>query len=190
MNPERYLLVVSGPSGVGKDTVVRRMRELHPEVGFSVSATTRAPREGEADGVDYHFLTKEAFERHIADNTVVEYTCYCGNYYGTLCSEIEPRMERGEPVVLVIEVEGAENIKRKYPECTTVFVLPPSREELRRHLSGRGTEDSQRRMTIRSSTIRPTHARGRSTRSSAAVWPRTDNRREACCVCHALPVWP
>ena len=143
MSPERYLLVVSGPSGVGKDTVVRRMRELHPEVGFSVSATTRAPREGEADGVDYHFLTKEAFERHIADNTVVEYTCYCGNYYGTLCSEIEPRMERGEPVVLVIEVEGAENIKRKYPECTTVFVLPPSREELRRRLSGRGTEDEK-----------------------------------------------
>lgn len=141
MNRENYLLVVSGPSGVGKDTVVRRMRELHPEIGFSVSATTRAPREGERDGVDYYFLTKEQFEQRIQSDAVAEYTCYCGNYYGTLRSELDRRMDNAEPVVLVIEVEGAQNIKRMYPGCTTVFVLPPSREALRERLTGRGTED-------------------------------------------------
>ena len=143
MSAEKYLLVVSGPSGVGKDTVVRRLREIHREVCFSVSATTRAPREGEADGVDYYFLTKDQFEAKIAANEVVEYTCYCGNYYGTLRSELERRMTNGEPIVLVIEVEGAQNIKRLYPGCTTVFLLPPSREELRRRLAGRGTEDEE-----------------------------------------------
>ncbi len=142
MNQERFLLVVSGPSGVGKDTVVRRLRALHGEVKFSVSATTRAPREGEQDGVDYYFLTKEEFERSIAENALVEHACYCENYYGTLRSELELRMERGEPVVLVIEVEGAGNIKRLYPGCTTVFILPPSIEALRERLTGRGTESA------------------------------------------------
>lgn len=143
MNQERFLLVVSGPSGVGKDTVVRRLRALHGEVKFSVSATTRAPREGEQDGVDYYFLTKEEFERRIEENALVEHACYCGNYYGTLRSELELRMERGEPVVLVIEVEGAGNIKRLYPGCATVFILPPSIEALRERLIGRGTESAE-----------------------------------------------
>ena len=140
MNKERYLLVVSGPSGAGKDTVVRRMREKHPEVEMSVSATTRAPRAGERDGADYYFLTHEEFERKIHAGEMLEHVNYCGNYYGTPKSEVDRRIENGVGVVLVIEVIGAANIKRLYPDATLVFVMPPSVEELGNRLRGRGTE--------------------------------------------------
>ena len=140
MNKERYLLVVSGPSGAGKDTVVRRMREKHPEVEMSVSATTRAPRAGERDGADYYFLTHEEFERKIHAGEMLEHVNYCGNYYGTPKSEVDRRIENGVGVVLVIEVVGAANIKRLYPDATLVFIMPPSVEELGNRLRGRGTE--------------------------------------------------
>ncbi len=144
MQGEHCLFVVSGPSGAGKDTVVACLRAAHPEVQRTVSATTRAMRAGDADGVSYHFLSVDDFERRLAQNELVEHTSYCGNYYGTLRSEIEPRMAAGIPVILVIEVEGAANIKRLYPGATTVFVLPPSLEELERRLRGRGTESEEK----------------------------------------------
>lgn len=143
MNKQRCLLVVSGPSGVGKDTVVSRLRQLHPEIEFSVSATTRGPRAGEMDGREYYFLTTEQFEGKIARGEMLEYANYCGKYYGTPRSEVEKRMDAGVSVVLVIEVEGAANVKRIYPESTLVFLMPPSMEELRARLQGRGTESEE-----------------------------------------------
>lgn len=140
MKGEKYLFVVSGPSGTGKDTVVARLLKTHPEIQHTVSATTRQPREGEKDGINYHFMSVEDFERHLANDQIVEHTQYCKNYYGTLRSEIEGRMQAGIPVILVIEVEGAGNIKRLYPGATTIFVLPPDMQELERRLRSRGTE--------------------------------------------------
>ena len=150
MQGEKYLFVVSGPSGTGKDTIVARLLADHPEIQHTISATTRAPREGEQDGVNYYFVSKEDFERKLQNDEIVEHTCYCGSYYGTLGSEIERHMREKTPVILVIEVEGAGNIKRLYPGATTVFVLPPDIQELERRLRARGTEDEatiQKRLT-------------------------------------------
>ena len=137
MKGEKYLFVVSGPSGTGKDTVVAALLKKHPEIQHTVSATTRSPREGEKDGINYHFMSVADFEDHLANDQIVEHTKYCENYYGTLRSEIEGRMKLGIPVILVIEVEGAGNIKKMYPGATTIFVLPPDMEELERRLRNR-----------------------------------------------------
>ena len=150
MQGEKYLFVVSGPSGTGKDTIVARLLADHPEIHHTISATTRAPREGEQDGVNYYFVSKEDFERKLQNDEIVEHTCYCGNYYSTLRSEIERHMREKTLVIMVIEVEGAGNIKRLYPGATTVFVLPPDIQELERRLRARGTEDEatiQKRLT-------------------------------------------
>lgn len=143
MNKERYLLVVSGPSGAGKDTVVNRLLQKHPELEVSVSATTRLPREGEEEGVNYFFMSREQFEQKIARGEMLEYVDYCGHYYGTPKSEVDKRIAAGITVVLVIEVVGAANIKRMYPDSTLVFIMPPSVEELGRRLRARGTEDAE-----------------------------------------------
>ena len=143
MNKERYLLVISGPSGSGKDSIVAKLIAAHPGIECSVSATTRPPREDEVEGVHYFFMSKEQFEKHIAAGDLLEYAEYVGNYYGTLKSQVDARLEKKITCVLVIEVEGAANIKRHYPDCTTVFVLPPSMGELERRLRKRGTESEE-----------------------------------------------
>lgn len=144
MNKDRYLLVISGPSGSGKDSVVAKLMALCPGLECSVSATTRPPREGEVEGVHYFFLSKEEFERRIQQGDLLEYTNYVGNYYGTLKSQVDARLARGVTCVLVIEVEGAAHVKSQYPGCTMVFLKPPSLEELERRLRGRGTESEER----------------------------------------------
>lgn len=146
---ERNLLVVSGPSGCGKDTVVAKMIGAHGGIERSVSATTRPKREEEINGVHYFFLSRAEFEQCIEEDGLVEWAEYVGNYYGTLKAQLEERMTRGITCVLVIEVQGAANIKRQYPDCTAVFILPPSMDELERRLRNRGSEGEewvQRRM--------------------------------------------
>ena len=134
------LFVVSAPAGCGKDTILEQLFKKTDTVGYSVSATTRAPREGEVDGLHYHFRTRDEFERMIKGGEVLEYTEYCGNYYGTPRKGVEDLLAEGKDVILKIEVEGAMNIKRIFPECCLVFILPPSLAELERRLRKRGTE--------------------------------------------------
>ncbi len=141
MKNKGLLFVVSAPAGCGKDTILEQVLARCENVAYSVSATTRAPRVGETDGVHYHFRTREQFEQMIADNEVLEYTEYCGNYYGTPRKAVEDMLAEGRDVVLKIEVEGAMNIRRLFPEACLVFILPPSMGELERRLRKRGTED-------------------------------------------------
>lgn len=139
MNKRGMLFVVSGPSGCGKGTVLAEIIK-DENIFYSVSATTREPRPGETDGVNYYFYPKEKFERLIDEGGVLEYACYCGNYYGTPRRPVEDMLEKGKHVILEIEVQGAMKIMQKLPEATFVFILPPSLEELRRRLGKRGTE--------------------------------------------------
>lgn len=135
------LFVVSAPAGCGKDTILEQVLAKEDNVGYSVSATTRAPRVGEVDGTHYFFITRERFEEMIANSEVLEYTEYCGNYYGTPRKGVEAMLAEGKDVVLKIEIEGAMNIKKLFPDCCLVFILPPSMRELERRLRKRGTED-------------------------------------------------
>jgi guanylate kinase len=134
------VFVITGPSGVGKGTLIRGLRERIPELELSVSATTRPPRPGERDGRDYHFMTPEEFERHVVAGDFVEHACYSGNRYGTLRSELERRLRQGVPVVLEIEVQGARQVRQAMPEAVAVFIAPPSLDALRARLVGRGTD--------------------------------------------------
>ena len=143
MANDKYLFVVSGAAGTGKDSVVSALRKAHPEIEKTVSATTRAPRPGEQEGVDYYYRTQEQFRQLIETDQVVEHNFYNGNYYGTLRAEVDKRLAAQKVVVLVIDVHGAENIRRMFPGATTVFLLPPSTEELERRLRGRGTETEE-----------------------------------------------
>ena len=151
MEGEKYLFVVSGPSGVGKDTVMGRLRADHPEFEKTVSATTRAPRAGEAEGVNYYYRSEEAFRQMVESGEILESNFYNGAYYGTLKAEVEKRMAAGKLVLLNIDVHGAANIKRLYPGSTIIFLLPPSWEVLEARLRGRGTDDEasiRRRLDI------------------------------------------
>ena len=137
------VFVITGPSGVGKGTLIRGLMERRPELELSVSATTRAPRPGERDGVDYHFLTREEFDRRVADGEFVEHADYAGRSYGTLRSELEDRVRAGSPVLLEIEVQGARQVRAAMPEAVQVFIAPPSLPALRTRLIGRGTDDQE-----------------------------------------------
>jgi len=137
------VFVITGPSGVGKGTLIRGLLEGRPELELSVSATTRAPRPGERDGVDYHFLSDEQFERHVRDEDFIEHADYAGRRYGTLRSELESRVRAGVPLVLEIEVQGARQVRRTLPEAVQVFIAPPSEGALRERLVGRGTDDPE-----------------------------------------------
>lgn len=143
MNKKGILMVVSGPAGVGKGTVCKQFLKENPEVKLSVSATTRSPRPGEEHGREYYFLTKQEFEEKIKTDNLLEYVCFVDNYYGTLKSAVEEKIEAGTDVLLEIEVEGAMNVKKKFPESVLVFVIPPSFTELRDRLTGRGTETEE-----------------------------------------------
>jgi len=141
--PLARVFVITGPSGVGKGTLIRGLMERIGELELSVSATTRSPRPGEQDGVDYHFLSPEEFDRRVAAGDFVEHADYAGRRYGTLRSELDRRVGEGVPVVLEIEVQGARQVREAMPEAVQVFIAPPSLEALRTRLVGRGTDDPQ-----------------------------------------------
>jgi guanylate kinase len=150
------VFVITGPSGVGKGTLIRLLRERVPELALSVSATTRAPRPGEEDGVDYHFLTDEAFARKVAAGEFVESAEYSGRRYGTLRSELERHLEAGRPVVLEIEVQGARQVREAMPEAVQIFIEPPDSDALKDRLVGRGTDDPEevaRRLAVAESEL-------------------------------------
>jgi guanylate kinase len=135
------VFVITGPSGVGKGTLIRSLLERHPELEVAISATTRPPRVGEQDGVDYHFLDPDEFARLVAAGEFVEHAEYAGNRYGTLRRELDARTANGAPVVLEIDLQGARQVRAALPEAVAVFIAPPSFGELRARLVGRGTDD-------------------------------------------------
>ena len=137
------LLVLSGPSGVGKGTVLGELMKRRTDMCFSVSATTRAPREGEVDGVSYFFVSKERFEEMIQQGELLEYAQFVNNSYGTPRAYVDQKLEQGMNVILDIEVQGARNIVNMIPDAVSVYVIPPSYEELERRLRGRGTETEE-----------------------------------------------
>ena len=142
MEQRGILMVLSGFSGAGKGTLVKALLKKYNDYALSISMTTRAPREGERDGVEYFFSTREKFEETIVNNGLIEYALYCGNYYGTPRAYVEEQMAAGKNVILEIEIQGAVKIKEKFPESLLIFVTPPSADELKRRLEGRGTESA------------------------------------------------
>ena len=134
------LFIISGPAGSGKGTVVSSLLSKHPELKLSISATTRAPRPGEVNGVHYYYISKEEFESRIENGKMLEYTTYSGNYYGTPMKEVNEAMDSGYDVILEIEVDGAMQIKKKIENSVTIMLTPPSAEVLEKRLRGRGTE--------------------------------------------------
>jgi guanylate kinase len=151
------VFVITGPSGVGKGTLIRTLLERVPELELSVSATTRKPRLGETQGLDYHFMSDDEFERRVRDGEFVEHASYSGRRYGTLRSDLEQRFARGAPVVLEIEVQGARQVAETMPEAIRIFVAPPSEEALRTRLIGRGTdspEDVEQRLATAAEELR------------------------------------
>ncbi|NOU95223.1 guanylate kinase [Paenibacillus sp. LMG 31456] len=151
------LIVLSGPSGVGKGTVCKALRDCAPNLIYSVSATTRAPREGEVDGVNYFFKSREQFQQLIQDNQVLEWAEYVGNYYGTPRKFVEDTLNSGKDIILEIEVQGALKVKKSFPEGVFIFLLPPSMDELENRIVGRGTESQEvirSRMSVAMDEIR------------------------------------
>ncbi len=141
MNSRGQLIVLSGPSGCGKGTILKEMLRTEEKMKLSISLTTRSPRPGETDGIDYFYVSKEQFEKMVDDGAVLEHAEYCGNYYGTPRSNVENWRAEGYHVILEIEPQGAFQIKKNCPDATMIFILPPSLKELKRRLTARGTED-------------------------------------------------
>lgn len=151
------LFIVSGPSGAGKGTICRKVLEEKKDIALSVSATTRAPREGEVDGVNYYFIDKEEFEKRIAEGGFLEYAEVFGNFYGTPKQNVMEKLEAGNDVLLEIDVQGAAQIKKNFPEGIFVFILPPTLAELRNRLEKRGTDSAEvieKRLSMAMSEIR------------------------------------
>ena len=141
-NPKK-LIILTGPSGVGKGTVVKEILDKEKNIWLSISATTRGPREGEKEGENYYFLDKKKFKEMIEQNLFLEWAQFAGNYYGTPLSSVNEKIKKGFTVLLEIEVEGAKQIKEKFPNSLSIFLLPPDKEELERRIRNRGTENEE-----------------------------------------------
>lgn len=142
------VFIISGPSGSGKDTLLCELFKKCPEIKFSISSVTRNMREGEKEGEKYNFITREAFEKMIEEDKLLEYNVYVDNYYGTPREPVERAVNAGEDIFIEVDVNGAANIREKLPEAVSIFIMPPSFAELKRRLSGRGTE-SEELITLR-----------------------------------------
>ncbi|TMB46195.1 MAG: guanylate kinase [Chloroflexi bacterium] len=143
------LIVISGPSAVGKDTILRRLLEMDPKLRYSVSATTRPPRPGEIDGANYTFVTREQFQRLVEEGSFLEHAEYAGNLYGTLGDRVAQAREAGYDIVLKIDVQGAEQVRQKIPDGVFIFVVPPSMQELERRQTMRDSEAAEARAARR-----------------------------------------
>ena len=143
MKNQKKLIILTGPSGVGKGTVVKEILGKEKNFWLSISATTREPRVGEKDGENYYFLNQKKFKEMIEKNLFLEWAQFAGNYYGTPLSSVNERIKKGFTVILEIEVEGAKQIKEKFPNSLSIFLLPPDKEELERRIRNRGTESEE-----------------------------------------------
>lgn len=143
MKQQGVLAVVSGFSGAGKGTIMKALLEKYDNYALSISATTRDPRPGEADGREYFFITEEKFEELIAKDQLIEHARYVNHYYGTPRSYVESKLSEGKDVILEIEIQGALNVKKKYPDALLIFIVPPTASELKNRLTGRGTETEE-----------------------------------------------
>lgn len=137
------LIIVSGPSGSGKDTVLKKLFSVLPEIKFSISSVSRAMREGEVQGEKYNFISREEFESLIANDKLLEYNVYCGNYYGTPVEPVNEAIKDGKEIILEVDVNGAANVRKKCKDCFSVFIMPPSFKELENRLKNRGTETEE-----------------------------------------------
>ena len=143
MQQEGLLIVVSGPSGAGKGTICKRLLEKNPNLGYSISATTRAPRTGEVNGVNYWFLSQDEFKQMIAEDGLLEWAEVYGNYYGTPAQKVRESLAEGKNIVLEIDTQGAALVREKFPDGVYIYILPPSLEELKRRIIGRGSDSAE-----------------------------------------------
>ena len=137
------VFIVAGPSGSGKDTLFKELFKKRPDIKFSISSITRAMRVGEVEGEKYNFITREKFEDMLKNDELLEYNVYIGNYYGTPKAPVVAAIEKGEDILIEVDVNGAKSIREKMPEAVSIFIMPPSYKELKRRLSGRGTESDE-----------------------------------------------